>query len=547
MQPHAAAAGRIRALVAEGRLGAGLTAEVRFGAPPPPEAREPGFWTGRGVLAEHGPAVLGLLGAWLGPLSLEDFVDDSAGGPEAECRLRLRAGPAACTVELSRLRPLANRIVLTGDDGRAELDLDTGELRAEPSSLADVAPAPVESLDAASLIDAAYRTRRRALHVWEDADDAAGEPLLGRKVLVTGGLGFIGARLVEKLVARGAEVTAASRDLRRAPRVARLDVRLIRLDATDPAALRAAVEGQAVVINLAYDFRRSAAGNLKAYRLLAEACLAAGVPRFVQASSIAVYDGWPGEDLTEASRRDGPGHPYKTTKRAIERDLAARAARGELQVAVLQPTIVYGPFSAQWTDGFVGMMRRAPTRLPPADGLCNGAHVDDVADALIAAAVAEAPPAGGLIVSGPRPFPWTRMFEAYAAAVEARLLPPAETPPTPAGGGSLLGRLRAFAAGPVAGGVTDWLVDRIGADRLAALTSRLGGGAQDTPAVLDPAAGEPALFTARGVCSVEALGRTLGPPQIDSERGLGRTSAYLRWRFGGAAFGEPSPPPVSGP
>ena len=57
----------------------------------------------------------------------------------------------------------------------------------------------------------------------------------------------------------------------------------------------------------------------------------AGVRRFIQASSIAVYDGWLTENLDENSPSDGPGHPYKMAKRAMERDLEARVAQGRLR------------------------------------------------------------------------------------------------------------------------------------------------------------------------------------------------------------------------
>jgi nucleoside-diphosphate-sugar epimerase len=498
------------------------------------------------VLSQSGADILDLIGWWLGPLVVESLVDDSLGGVEAEAVLRLRAGAASGVVELSRLRRLRNSVVLTGGRGRVEFDLDALTARAEPASLlAPDPPAPEQGLssgDTARTIAEAYARRRRRAHVWEDAAEAAPGPLSGRQVLVTGGLGFIGARLVEKLTAQGAEVTVATRDLRRAARTARLPVRLLRTGLASAAEADAAVAGQELVFNLAYDFRRSGAANFQAYRRLADACARGGVSRFVQASSIAVYDGWPREHLREDSPKDAPGHPYKLTKRRIERDLAERAGAGQFAAAIVQPTVVYGPFSALWTDALVAHFQAGTVELPADAGLCNGVYVDDVVDAMIAAAAAPALPATGLIVSGPRPFPWRRLLEGYAEAAGGELvLAPPMAATAPSAKARALKALRAVASGPL-GILLDWARESVGEDRIARLRERVlaaKGGAG--PSIHRPAMADPALFGSTAACSIEAASRLLGPPTVEVEEGLRRTRAYIRWRWRGAPFDEAAP------
>jgi UDP-glucose 4-epimerase len=78
---------------------------------------------------------------------------------------------------------------------------------------------------------------------------------IDRAVLVTGGLGFIGRRLVETLAARGARVTVVtpSRERHRDAVVAQeaAGVRVVEGNVRDGAAMRTAVRGQHVVFNLA--------------------------------------------------------------------------------------------------------------------------------------------------------------------------------------------------------------------------------------------------------------------------------------------------------
>ena len=117
---------------------------------------------------------------------------------------------------------------------------------------------------------------------------------MSRRILVTGASGFIGGRVVEKLVRdRGARVRALVRDVAGAARIARFPVELVRGDVTDPPSVRAAASGCQAIIHCAYGNRGSAterhAVNVAGTRNVLDAAVAAQVDRVVHLSTLVVY------------------------------------------------------------------------------------------------------------------------------------------------------------------------------------------------------------------------------------------------------------------
>lgn len=348
----------------------------------------------------------------------------------------------------------------------------------------------------------------------------------GKTALVTGGTGFIGGALVRRLTELGARVIVPTRDRSRTGKSILPGVTYVLPLSGRPAEAGTVLAGVNTVFNLAYDFRRTVEQNVALYTAVADACVAASVPMLVQASSIAVYDGWPVGDVDETSACDAPGHEYKQAKRRIEWDIERRVAAGEYDAAILQPTIVYGPGSPQWVDALVERMAGGTLILPEnLTGLCNGVYIDDLVEAFIAAAAMERGGAERFIVSGPEPFPWRDLFVAYAEACGAEVRfegqapdapPPAATPggsPSPVS--TLARRMSAIAA------------DMLGTARLERLrraVMRLCPGSR----VWRPVTENPRLFMARGVASIEKLSARLYTPTVGAEEGLARTQGYIR-------------------
>lgn len=164
------------------------------------------------------------------------------------------------------------------------------------------------------------------------------------RALVTGAGGFLGSALVRALSERGDQVRALVR--RPAETLALPGVEIATGDATDPAALHAAVRGCDVVFHLAgvrratdaAEFLRVNAGSTRA---LLEACVAEapGLSRFVLAGSMAAAG--PSRTPRREEEPLAPVEPYGASKAEAERIALSFAAR--VPVAVARPPRIMGP------------------------------------------------------------------------------------------------------------------------------------------------------------------------------------------------------------
>ena len=210
-----------------------------------------------------------------------------------------------------------------------------------------------------------------------------------RKVLVTGGTGFIRGRLVEKLILdRDVQVRVLVRDFSKAWRLARLSADLIQGDITDAGQVKKAVEGCDSIVNCAYGTTGTPEAkhsvNVQGTRNLLEAAVEFGVGRMVHLSTVMVYGDPFDGDLDESAKSVPYGNFYADSKLESEEATLDYAEKRDLSAVVLQPTVVYGPFAPTWTINVLRSLKAGRTILVNGgDGGCNTAYVDDLANAIL--------------------------------------------------------------------------------------------------------------------------------------------------------------------
>jgi nucleoside-diphosphate-sugar epimerase len=247
--------------------------------------------------------------------------------------------------------------------------------------------------------------------------------LAGKTVLVTGGTGFVGGRLVEKLILeQQARVRVLVRNFSTASRIARFPLELVGGDMADMAAVQKVVQGCEVVFHCAHEGglkkEQQKALTLQGTQNLGQASLQAGVSRFVHVSTFAVYGPTLDGNLTELSPWQPSNHSYIQAKRAAETLMLDWQQQKGLPVVVLQPTIVYGPFCKPWTLKPITDLK---TGLVPlvngGHGYCNGVYIDDVVEAMILAATQPDVLGETFLISGAEPVSWKTFYNAFEAAL----------------------------------------------------------------------------------------------------------------------------------
>lgn len=246
--------------------------------------------------------------------------------------------------------------------------------------------------------------------------DDARRALRGRRVLVTGGGGFVGGRLVERLVEEcGAEVRVLVRNLSGAMRLARYPLDFRRGDVLDAASLAAAAADCDAVFHCAYGTsgsqRARARVNREGTRRLIEAAAVARCRRLVHLSTLMVYGRTRDGDLDESAPRRRFGNAYSDSKLDAERLVLAASRRGALETVVLQPTAVFGPYGGVWTERVLRAMKSSRQILVDGgSGLANFVYVDDLVSAMLQAATAEGAAGEALLVSAREPVTWREWF-----------------------------------------------------------------------------------------------------------------------------------------
>jgi nucleoside-diphosphate-sugar epimerase len=169
--------------------------------------------------------------------------------------------------------------------------------------------------------------------------------------LITGGSGFVGGRLIERLIAKGWQIRALARSDEAVRIVNMRGAQAVRGSLDDVASLTRAAEGCGVVIHVAAHFKlwgnpaEFEQSNVTGTANLLQAAKAASVKRFVQLGAAAVVMG----DMEPMLRVDEslPRHerawaPYSASKARSEALVLDANQHGKFETVVVRPPMIWG-------------------------------------------------------------------------------------------------------------------------------------------------------------------------------------------------------------
>jgi nucleoside-diphosphate-sugar epimerase len=214
---------------------------------------------------------------------------------------------------------------------------------------------------------------------------------VAERAFVTGGSGFIGGRLIERLLAEGWAVRALARSERSAEAVRSRGAEPVMGDIADADSIREGAHGCSYAFHAAAhvgdwgprrDFVR---GNVLGTHNTLAGTAAAGVRRFVHVGTeAALLAGQPLVNADESLplRPDSPS-PYPSTKALAEQAVRQANRPGEFETVVVRPRFVWGPGDTSVLPSIVDAVKSGQFRwIGGGRHKTATTHVDNVAEGL---------------------------------------------------------------------------------------------------------------------------------------------------------------------
>lgn len=220
-----------------------------------------------------------------------------------------------------------------------------------------------------------------------------GEKTIAQPVLVTGATGFIGSRVIYKLLKENIAVKALVLPDEETPSEWAGRLEIVRGSISDPAAVEKAADGTKTIIHLVAvvsdwgDEKKYWEVTVEGSRLVFDQAVKNDT-RIVLVSSIVVY----GDKIYRQSCPEQTGYgktfgPYSRTKQAQEKLAWDYHINNGMRLTVIRPANVYGPGSGPWLHDVINVLRSGSPALVSGGEMNAGlAYVDNVADIIIIAA-----------------------------------------------------------------------------------------------------------------------------------------------------------------
>jgi dihydroflavonol-4-reductase len=209
-------------------------------------------------------------------------------------------------------------------------------------------------------------------------------------ILVTGGTGFTGGHLCQRLVGQGHHVRTLSRRGSAVELLERMGVEIIPGDLCDPVAIATAVQGVESVYHIAALYRQQKGDprqfwqiNTEAVEHLLAAAVHSGVRRFVHCSTVGVH----GHILQPPATEETPYHPgdlYQESKLAGELIAQRYMREGQIGVTIFRPAAIYGPRDLRFLKLFRAIQKQRFVMLGSGAVTYHLVYIEDLIDGIVA-------------------------------------------------------------------------------------------------------------------------------------------------------------------
>ena len=209
------------------------------------------------------------------------------------------------------------------------------------------------------------------------------------KILVTGGLGFLGSHIVKRLNKLGVGVTIFARPT---PQKTIPDnIPIIWGDIRDKGAVQKAVQDVSHVIHLVSNFRKGGSDKNEAYDInvlgtenVLNACRKYAVKRLVHCSTIGVH-GSVKEVPANEKTAFNPGDLYQSTKLEAEKRVWKAYDNTKLPISVIRPISMFGPGDLRMLKLFRMIKKKRFIIIGDGTPFFQPAYIDDVVNGFMLA------------------------------------------------------------------------------------------------------------------------------------------------------------------
>lgn len=248
------------------------------------------------------------------------------------------------------------------------------------------------------------------------------------KVLVLGASGFVGGRLIERLILEHNHVPKCLiRDYKKLPRLCRFPVEIVYGDILCPKEFKNSIKDCDVYVFSVHGKEDSALNwkvNTEGLENMLKLAVKNKIKHFIFLSTTAIYEEqYNHGEFDESDIPVCKKHDYAGGKLRGEHICNDYSQRYNLPVTILRPTIIYGPFSTGFTVYPAELIiSRILKDYECFDGICNPVFIDDVVDVIIGSILNESAVNNTFIVSSGETLTWREFFNALSNIITGSAL-----------------------------------------------------------------------------------------------------------------------------